>query len=798
MRLIQRIAEKPILFLIFILALTSLLIGSIAQNVALETDLNKYMPATHPAFAFSDQAEALFGIEDSILLVIEHPQTIFNEVTLTKIRDITLDLPAAFAEIRENGVTSLYTADNITGSEWGMEVESFFSHDIPNTAAELDALRDTVVSNEMVYGRNVSKDLTSTLIIAEIEPGSDSKDLQKRLIAYAKTWEGPENLYVAGRPIIEGALAELGPADMLRMFPIVLIVMFGLLLLLLRSLRDTILNMVIVLIGTVAAFGSMTLLGIPIYAVDTMIPVMLVAIGVAYGIHMHNTIHHLVQAQPEIDKGTLIHLVLQAMIRPVFMAALTTAIGFSALMTSQVLPVRYFGLFSSIGVMVEMALALVLFPISIQLLGIPKIKKKKANVNTRKPFYTLGHKGNRWGRFVMSRPSLIIALAVLVSAIGIYGTQKVWINTSFLANFEKDSDIVLTDDFVNSRFGGTSSLNVILTAKEDGTFKQPEVLQAMDDLQSVVLEHEMVGAGFALTDFIKRMNKVMHEDATSYGTIPEEAELIAQYLLLYEFSGDPTTLEKVVDYEYKTANLTFQLKSDSSAVMSEIIGIISSHEAGFEKMGIGVRYAGSGYKAFVFSELLLDGQIVSLILSFGIIALLLTLLFRNIWIGLAGTLPIAITAVVNFGVMGALNIPLSSATALISSIAVGIGVDYAIHLIEHYRNQRLEGVSIHEAVFETIQNTGRAILYNAVAVMGGFAVLMFSVFPPNRQVGGLIVLNMATSALGTLSILLVVIIALDKRGKFLGNLIAGTSESNADSTHDIENDDTEIKEKLTV
>ena len=151
----------------------------------------------------------------------------------------------------------------------------------------------------------------------------------------------------------------------------------------------------------------------------------------------------------------------------------------------------------------------------------------------------------------------------------------------------------------------------------------------------------------------------------------------------------------------------------------------------------------------------------------GIVALLLTLLFGNLLVGLAGTIPIAITAVVNFGVMGLLGIPLSSATALICSIAVGIGVDYAIHLLEHYRNQRLSGMGITEAASRTVTHTGRAIIYNAVAVMGGFAVLLFSVFPPNRQVGGLIVLNMATSAIGTLSILVIVIMAIDKRGRFL-------------------------------
>jgi len=765
MHIIRTISSKSLFLLLILLILTSMGIVAIAQHARLETDLNEYMPSTHPAFSFSDESEKLFGITDRILIAIEHPDTIFNAGTLEKIRDISLDLPASFPEISDDGVTSLYTAYNITGSEWGMEVGSFYGPDIPSSAESLGFLREQVVSNEMIYGRNISKDTKASLIIAEVDPESDVQDLQKRLINYAESWEGPETLYIAGRPIVEGALAQLGPADMARMFPMVMIVMITVLLILLRSVRDMILNMVIVLVGIVAAFAGMVIAGVPVYAVDTMIPVMLIAIGVAYGIHMHNAIHHEVLKNPDIGKQELVDAVLKAMVRPVFMAALTTAIGFMALMTSQVLPVRYFGLFSSIGVMTEMLLALVLFPASIYLFGVPRTGLTAKTTSAQQPMVRM--KRNRWGQFQMRKPGVSIGIALVCTALGIAGTMNVWIDTSFLANFEKDSDIVRTDTFVNTHFGGTSSLNVILSADREQAFKDPEVLQAMDMLQRNVLEQEVVGNAFSLTDFIKRMHKVMHADDKSYSLVPDSQELIAQYLLLYEFSGDPETLESVIDYEYRNANITFQLKSDSSAVMSEIIGIIENHEERFEELGISLKYAGSGYKAFVFSELLLQGQVASLLLSFVIVAILLAMLFKSIWIGMIGTVPIAITAIINFGIMGVFDIPLSSATALISSIAVGIGVDYAIHLIEHYRNRRLEGNTIEEATFSSIRHTGRAIIYNALAVMGGFAVLMLSVFPPNRQVGTLIVLNMATSALGTLSVLLVAIIALDKRGLFI-------------------------------
>jgi hydrophobe/amphiphile efflux-3 (HAE3) family protein len=775
MHFIQKFVEKPLVVILIIILSMAVGIFAIASNAKLETNLNNYMPSSHPAFAYSDEIEALFGIEEMILIAIEHPTTIFNESSLTKIRDITVDLPNQFSEIEEDSITSLYTADNIVGSDWGLEVESFYGDSIPSTAEELESLKEKVTSNEMVYGRNVSKDNTASLIIIKLNSGTDAKSFQKSLTAYLKEWEGPETIYVAGRPVVEGALAELGPADMARMFPIVMVVMIIVLLILLRSVRDTILNLVIVLIGTVSAFGSMALLKVPVYAVDTMIPVMLIAIGVAYGIHMHNAIHNAVLENPSIGKDELINKVLKAMIRPVFMAALTTAIGFISLMTSQVLPVRYFGLFSSIGVMVEMILALILFPISIKLLGIPK-KRASKKIKEEKSLSLWQGKGS-WGKFVLRKSSIIIVLSVIVATLGIVGTQKVWIDTSFLANFEDDSEIVKTDNFVNNKFGGTSSLNVIISADEPDAFKNPALLKAISKMQDDVLTNENVGSSFALTDFVKRMNKVMHDNKTEMAVIPDNQELVAQYLLLYEFSGDPKALESVIDYDYQTANVTFQLKSDSSAVMDQIISIVDQHKESLTALNTSVHYAGNGYKAFVFSELLLEGQIASLLLSFVIVAILLTLLFKNILVGIIGVIPIAITATINFGVMGLFNVPLSSATALISSIAVGIGVDYAIHLIEHYRNRRLEGYSIIKATFASIHNTGRAIIYNAFAVMGGFAVLIFSVFPPNRQVGTLIVLNMATSALGTLSILLVAIIALDAKGKFIKNARITKSEN---------------------
>ena len=760
MKLFSALAKRPFLLIVVLVALVGIFGFSIARSAQLETNLSEYMPKNHPAFVFSSEAEETFGIGDAILIVLEDPQGIYNTATFEKIDAMTHSLLNDFSDIED--VTSIVVADSITSDDGILEIEPFYVGDTSQKA--LDAIQESVSKNPMIAGRIVSYDGSATLLIVEPSIGSDTKALQKELQLWITEWEGPQTIRIAGRPVVEGSLAELGPKDMAIMFPLVVVSMIILLFILLRSIRDTVINMIIVLLGTFTAFGTMTLFKVPIYAVDTMIPVMLIAIGVAYGIHMHNAIHHLLLNNPAISKEELAQKALKQMIRPIVMTALTTAIGFVSLMSSEVLPVRYFGLFSAIGVITEMILALLLFPATIYLLGVPSYRKK---IDARdEPRFARG-----LNRLTAQYPRWIMLFAALVLSVGIWGASKVWIDTSFLANFSETSAIVETDRFVNEKFGGTSTLNVVLAGMEQDLFKNPEVLQTMDKMQEELEAEEVVGNTLSLATFVKQMNQVMEEYTPETYRIPNSQELISQYLLLYEFSGDPKTLEQVIDYEYETANITVQLKSDSSAELKHVLEIVDSYKPLFEQFGITVGFAGSGYKAFVFSELLLKGQIISLLISFVIIFLLLTALFKNWWVGLIGTIPIAITAVVNFAVMGILNIPLSSATALISSIAVGIGVDYAIHFLEHYRNERKLGRSQRETTLETLSNTGRAIFFNAIAVMGGFFVLLFSVFPPNRQVGALIVVNMAVSATATLTVLVVLIHVLEKRNLILSNKI---------------------------
>jgi hypothetical protein len=736
--------------LIIVMALTIYFIGAMSKNARMETNLDEYMPKTHPSFIYSDQAEEWFNIKDGILIAIENKNGIYNTQTLEKIKAISEDLQA-MDEFDDFDVMSLYTADNIVGDEYGMDVKAFYKR-APKSAEKLDEIRQNVKTNDMVYGRLVSADETVALIVAGMN-GDFTQEFHQKITEFAKGFESEnETIYVAGRPIVEGTMALLGPADMKRMVPIVLLVIGVVLFLLLRSYRATTATLVSVFISSIWAFGLMSVLNVPIYSVSTMIPVMLIAIGVAYGVYFYNHLAQFYEKQPKATRSAAVMYVIKVLITPLAMAAFTTIIGFISLLSSQVYPIKYFGIFTAVGILVAFLLALTFLPAMVIIFGYkPKIKKVK---NTSLQKNDTWENVTNW--LLLRKKAIYISVVVVLIISGI-GIQKVWINSSFLSNFEKNSDIVLTDKFVNSKFGGTSTLNVILESDEQSAFKQPANLILIDQMQDETEELALVGNSFALTDYIKRMNKVMNADEEEFYSIPSDNEMIAQYLLLYEMSGDPQNLEKVTNYDYNRTNITFQLKGDDSKTINEALSVIKQFEDRLNEKGITINYAGSGYKALVFTDLILEGQIISIAISLVLVLILLTIMFRSFKAGLIGSIPIIITATFSFGVMGLLNIPLSTTTALLSSIAIGIGIDYAIHFMQYYKVNTKESGDKLSGLYATMNQTGKAILFNAIVVIAGFMVLLFSVFPPNRKLGALVSMNMFTSLVGTLTIMMVLV-----------------------------------------
>ena len=745
------VLKKPLITLLILFSITAFFAYQIYDKARIETNLEEYMPESHPAFIKSDKYEDIFGIKDSIVIAIENDNSIYNEATLKQIKELEEQL-ANLEEIDEDEIKSIANADNIEGSEMGLEISPFFT-DIPKKEQDFKRLKKQVQNNKMVAGRLVSKNNKVALIRAElVEDGADRIKLYEKIKHLVDNIEGPGTIYIAGQPIVEGTLATLMPEDMKTMIPLVILIIALVLLFTFKSFKSTLLTLGVVLFSTIWAFGLMSFFEIPIYAVSTMIPVMLIALGVADGIHLLTHLKDNLKHNLNTTKNEAITDMISNMWKPVVMTSITTAVGFISLLTSEVYPVKYFGLFTAFGVLAAMIFSLIFIPAGLKIFNLPKVNNKEKK-NYLEPDNSL----SSFADWVISHKKKIIIISLIIFIAGIIGAQNLWINSSFLSKFEEDEEIKIANNFINEHFGGTTNLNVIIKSDNNDALKNPTYLKDIWQLQKELENMPEVGDSLALTDFLRRINKVMNEDQKEYNRVPKSRELIAQYLLLYSMSGDPDDLNKVVDYDYRRANLQVNLKNDDARLISAVIDKIESYQRTSSLSELEIDYAGSAYTNRVFARLILEGQIKSLVLSIIIVIILLALLFKSFTAGMFGSLPIIITAAVNFGIMGYLNIALNTTTALISSIAVGMGIDYSIHLLSKYKKYGVKNSDPQIAAQNTMKSSGKAIIFNALVVITGFLVLHFSSFPPNRELGYLVSLSLFNSFVLTLTLVVALI-----------------------------------------
>ena len=370
-------------------------------------------------------------------------------------------------------------------------------------------------------------------------------------------------------------------------------------------------------------------------------------------------------------------------------------------------------------------------------------------------------------------------------------------DSSSIQLLDPSSPVRLGDESLREKFQGTLPLYIAIEGHAPDLLKDPVLLEQLDRLQAVAEQDPIVGGSLSIAEYIKRMHRVMNEDRPEMEVVPTSQELIAQYLLLYAFSGDPDDFDEVVDYDYQHANVMVYLRSDSTQHVLRVVERIQDfamHEFGqrttsessesssaskgdfqespFVRFGmwlVGMRptvigwetnqgfrigFAGNGYISNRFNELVVAGQVTSLVTSLGAVFLLSALMFRSWTAGLINVLPISLVMLFSFGLLGLLNIPLEVGKAFAASIVIGVGIDYTIHFLNKYRvNVRAGQTDPEQITVMTMTTSGKAIFFNALVVIGGFLVFLSSHFRPNFYLGAMMALNMGACLLVSMTVL---------------------------------------------
>jgi uncharacterized protein len=404
-------------------------------------------------------------------------------------------------------------------------------------------------------------------------------------------------------------------------------------------------------------------------------------------------------------------------------AGLVAACGFFSLYVFDIISIRVFGIFSGIGILSVLVVELTLIPAVRAVLPPPREKEARMEREERfwdrlTNFYSdtmLGPKRNR----------IFIAagLAILVS---LFGINRLAVESSLKKYFDPNLPLLQSDAKLNQRMAGTNNIYLLIEGDKTDAIKDPAVLKAMDQLQEFVAKQPNIGKVMSIAEFIKRMNQSMNGDDPAFFKIPDKQETIAEYLLLYSMSGEPGDFDPYVDYDYRLANMVVFSHSDSTLEMQKLWAKIQEFTKKTFPPNIKVGVGGSVAQSAAITEVIVKDKILNVVQIASVVFVVASLVFRSLAAGLLVITPLLLSVIVNVGLMGLLGLRLNVPTALTSALAIGIGADYAIYMLFRLREELAKGTEENQAFRNVMRTAGKACLFVASAVAGGYAVQAFS------------------------------------------------------------------------
>jgi len=716
------------------------------QNIELDTAIKSLIPEHMPSRSRIEGIESIFGGTEMVMITVEADDVLDSEV-LEKVKYISESLE----KIREiDKVNSLFTLSDIEGRDNQLLIETAV-REIPRTAEEKAALKKRLLSNELVIGNAVSKDFKAISIGAVLkEDAPDSVVLAKidQVISEADNkYPDQSRLMKAGLPIIRALNAELMKHDMRLLMPIGLLIMLIFLFLAFKQLRGVFLPFLVVIMSIIFSLALLPLFGWKFQLTTIILPIIMIAVTNDYGIHIIAAYQELALDEEgeksgprniELDKKITEQSVNNLGL-PVIAAGITTMIGLLALISHIIIPARQLGVLAAAGIAFSLMASILFIPAVLSLLKVATPLKK--STEDQGVLEKILHKT---ANLVIKFPKKIMITALIILIMVSSGIFFLKIDTNPMSFYEKDSEIVRATELVNNKFGGANTISIVA----EGDLLDPEIMQKISEFEKDIADYETIGEVTAVSKIMRKMNEELHNGDENFDKIPDSRNALAQYFLLFSMSGD---LDKLVDFNRQHALITARMPTNSTDQISQTVHFLRE-ESRKESSSIFTMVGGFGDLLSEMVNAVIRGQVLSLLISIILVALVVMILFRSFTAGLYSILPLLTAVISLFGLMGYLGIELNMITAMLSSIMIGVGVDYTIHFLWRYRKER-KSLKAKEAVLKTLLTSGRGIVFNALSVIVGFSVLLISGFLPVKFFAFLVTVSVGSCLIGSLVIL---------------------------------------------
>lgn len=698
------------------------------SQIRINADLESYMPESMESKVNNKIISEHFSNEEMLFLTV-HSHDIVSTQTLNRLYQIQNSLVESPYFSR---VYSLFQVKDIQSSD-GMMVVNPLLDMIPQNDHERELLRNKIRNNPMAIGLVISENMQYSLIVLTRKKEADDAAMIAGVNQILAKYPGNETVLLSGQAVLRSEANEKISRDILILLPAGLIIMLLILWFSFKDIRLVLLPFSIVLLSTLIAMALIPTLGWELSLIGILIPIMMIAIANNYGIHFISGYQEIHRHNPSRSHQKVIQSLLRNLRKPVILCGLTTIVGVLGLLAHLFVPARQMGIVSGVAIAFALLLSLTFLPAVMSLL--PRLSEQRLQTLEKNRFFDVWLK--KMGKMTTQHPKrILVVFGLFITLVGM-GIFRLSIapdsNKVLPANHPFNQAI----DIVNTHFGGSKQMNIMF----EGDVTNPQLLIQIDSIATTLKKHPSIGNTTSLATMIRAMSRAMNDPGdVAYDNIPSSREAIAQYLELYAMSADIADFEHFLSFDYQHSLLHIQYTARSLTESSEIMQFI--RETLTQTTTVPVTIGGMSLIDKEISESVKYGQIYSLLLAFVAIILLLSIIFKHYGAGLLGSVPLLFAVVCTFGFMGWVGIELNIVTALLSSISIGLGVDFSIHLFWRIRRESQFSTDIGQAIRKSIRGTGKGISINALSVMLGFSVLFISAFPFIHSFALLIILSL--------------------------------------------------------
>ena len=738
---INRALNHPHFNIILTIGLT-LTVGSGISFLTIDDDMMAMLPKDLDSRISWDAVQDEFGSTEVVFIAFgKKGKSIINSESFAALWDVTAALQERSVIDEVTCITTMSRID----SDDGFMLISDLQPSRELNMLEIERIDHYLNQNPSIRKRVLSRDEEYFNIMVQPLADIPHDIMRNTVVAVGDSVLSDFEVHYGGTAYITGSVPALIRNDISVLLRVGLVIMAMVLMINLRNpfavglVFAVIVQSLIVMVGFM---GWMVFLtgseSFHFAIINTSMPIILLTIANSDGVHFITKFFKEIRIRKDTVKA--LEVTMDSLLVPIFLTSITTIAAFLSLSLAPIEQMMGYGVCISTGIGYAFFLSSTFLPAAI------RIKKWNMNSKAISKASMFENMISYFGRLVTSNPRSILAAGVTIAVVGIYGLLWLNVDVNIAGFFKPGTEFRDSIDFIDQEMTGTMDIRV----RVEGSIKSPELLKEMTGLQQMLEDNSKVTTSFSIADMVKQMHRVVMDNDPEFEMIPDERDKINNLFTMYSMSGDPDDFSTMVDYDYSVGLVTSLSRVMTTDEIISTVDKIESYTQGLKS----VEKASVTGMAVVLRDLvylIVESSIISIVASVLVIGLIASVFFKRLLWGVMAIIPLSVAIIINFGFMGLAGISLSHVTALLASIIIGVGVDFAIHYISQYR-RLADRVEKNNLTRDVIDDVGYPIMLDSASNMA-FGALLFSAFLPVQYIGGLMVFAMISTSVGTLTFL---------------------------------------------